>query len=87
MGVFGADDRGEPVEEIQGPRDVKGWVVPEDGALAEGVVEVGGFVEDLGGVGEDQEAVSEAFGDPEELEWIGGRWRLEVESCPFSEVG
>jgi hypothetical protein len=47
------------------------------------VVEVGGLVKDFGGFGEDEEAVGEAFGDPEELE---GVW-FEVESLPFTEVG
>jgi hypothetical protein len=46
------------------------------------VVEVGGFIEDFGGFREDEEAVGEAFGDPEELE---GVW-TEVESGPFAEV-
>ena len=47
------------------------------------MVEVGGLVEDFGGVGEDEEAVGEAFGDPEELEGVGA----EVEAGPFAEVG
>jgi len=47
------------------------------------MVEVGGFVEDFGGVGEDEEAVGEAGGDPEELERVGA----EVESGPSPEVG
>ncbi len=47
------------------------------------MIEIGGFVEDLGGIGEDEEAVSEAFGDPEELEGVG----VEVEAGPFAEVG
>jgi hypothetical protein len=51
------------------------------------VVEIGGLVEDLGRVGEDEEAVSEAFGDPEELEVIVPRLSFEVEACPFAEVG
>ena len=34
------------------------------------MVEVGGFVEDFGGIGEDEEAVGEAFRDPQELELV-----------------
>ena len=85
-GVFGTDG-GEAIEEIEGPGDVEGGIVPEDGAFAGGVIEVGGFVEDFGCVGEDEEAVGEAFGDPEELEWLGGGWGFEVETGPFAEVG
>ena len=50
------------------------------------MIEVGGFVEDLRGAGEDEEAVREAFGDPEELEGMGGGWGFEVEAGPFAEV-
>ena len=67
--------------------NVEGRVVPEDGAFSCGVVEVGGFVEDFGGVGEDEEAVGEAFGNPKELEIVGGGLGFEVESGPFAEVG
>ena len=47
------------------------------------MVEVGSFVEDFGGGGEDEEAVGEAFGDPEELQRV---W-LKVEAFPFAEGG
>ena len=47
------------------------------------MVEAGGFVEDFGGIGEDEEAMGEAFGDPKELEGVGS----EVEAGPFAEVG
>lgn len=50
------------------------------------MIGVGGLVEDLGGFGEDKEAVSEALGDPEEFERVCGGGVLEVESGPFSEV-
>jgi len=84
--VFGADGEWGSVEGVEWPGDVEGGVVPEDGALAGGVIEVGGFVEDFGGIGEDKEAVSEAFGDPEEFERVGGGGAFEVESGPFTEV-
>jgi hypothetical protein len=80
LGVFGADGGGEAFE---WPGDVKGGVAPEDAALSGGMVEAGGFVEDLCGIGEDEEAVGEAFRDPEELEGVGTK----VEASPFSEVG
>jgi hypothetical protein len=72
---------------FEGPSDVEGGVVPEDGAFPGGVVEVGGFIEDFRGVGEDEKAVGEAFGDPKELEVIGGGLGFEVKSGPFTEVG
>ena len=50
------------------------------------MVEVSGFVENFGGVGEDEEAVGEAFGDPEEFERVVGDWP-EVEAGPLAEVG
>ena len=75
------------VECFQRPSNVEGRVVPEDRAFSGGVVEASGLVEDFGGVGEDEEAMGEAFGDPEELEIVVGRLGLEVESGPFAEVG
>lgn len=69
-GILGADGWSESVQGLQRPGDVEGGVVPKDAALPGWVVEVGRLVEDFGGVGEDEEAVGEAFGDPEELERI-----------------
>jgi hypothetical protein len=74
------------VEGFEGPGDVEGGVVPENGAFAGWMVEVRGFVEDFGGVGEDEEAVGKAFGDPEELEIVVWRLGFQMESGPFSEV-
>jgi hypothetical protein len=67
--------------------NAEGWVVPEDGTFSFGVVEVGGFVEDFSCVGKDEEAVGEAFGDPEELDFVGGGLGFEVKAGPFAEVG
>jgi hypothetical protein len=86
-GVFGADTEWSAIEGFEGPGDVEGGVVPEDGAFSGWVVGVGGFVEDFGGVGEDEEAVGEAFGDPKELEAVVRGRGLEVKSGPFAEVG
>ena len=61
LGVFGADEGGDAFE---GPGDVEGGVIPEDAALSGRVVEISGLVEYFDGIGEDEEAVSEAFGDP-----------------------
>jgi hypothetical protein len=85
-GVFGANGWWDAIEGFEGPGDVESGVVPEDGALTGRVVEVGGLVEDLGGVGEDEKAVGEAFGDPEELEFVVGGFGSEVEPCPFTEI-
>jgi hypothetical protein len=41
----------------------------------------------LGSVGEDEEAVGEALGDPEELEVVVRGLSFEVEARPFAEVG
>jgi hypothetical protein len=86
-GVFGTDGGLIAIECFQRPSNVEGRVVPEDRAFSGGVVEASGLVEDFGGVGEDEEAMGEAFGDPEELEIVVGRLGLEVESGPFAEVG
>ena len=86
-GVFGADGGRLAVEDFERPGNVEGGVIPEDAAFAGRVVEVGGFVEDFGGVREDEEAVGEAFGDPEKLEIFVGGLCLEVETGPFAEVG
>jgi len=60
-GVFGANVGSYPV---QWPGDVECGIVPEDAAFAWWVIEIGGLVEDLGGIGKDNETVSEAFGNP-----------------------
>jgi hypothetical protein len=87
QGVLGADGWLGAVEGFDGPGDVEGGVVPEDGAFAGGVVEIGGLVEYLGGVREDEEAVGEAFGNPEELKIVFGGLGFEMKSGPFPEVG
>ena len=87
LGVFGADRGRGAVEGFEGPRDIEGGVVPEDGAFSGGVVEVGGLVENLGRVGEDEETVGESFGDPKELEVVVRGLGLEVESGPFAKIG
>jgi len=87
QGVLGADGWLGAVEVFDGPGDVEGGIVPEDRAFAGGVVEIGGLVEDLGGVREDEEAVGEAFGDPEELEVVVHGLGFEVEAGPLTEVG
>jgi hypothetical protein len=71
-GVLGTDGGLGAIEGIEGPRDVEGGVIPRDRAFSGWVVEVGGLIEDLGRVGEDEKAVGEAFGDPEELEVVVG---------------
>ena len=85
-GVFGADGWRRAVESFKRPGDVEGGVVPQDGAFAGGVVEVGGFVEDFSGVGEDKEAVGEAFRDPKELKIVLCRLGFQVKAGPLAEV-
>jgi len=87
VGIFGADGRWCAIEGFEGPGDVEGGVVPEDGAFSSGVVEIGGLVEDFSGIREDEKAVSEAFGDPKELEVVVRGLGLEVESGPFAKIG
>ena len=72
---------------FEGPGDGEGGVVPANAALAGGVVEVGSLVEDFGGGGEDEEAVGEAFGDPEEFEFAGFVQGPKVEGGVLAEVG
>lgn len=71
----------------EGPGDGEVGVVPEDGALAGGVVAAGGFVEDLGVFGKHEEAVGEAFGDPEHFQLAFGVVGTEVKTGPLAEVG
>ena len=47
--VLGAYGR-RPIDGIQGPIDCEGRVVPEDGAIADGIIEVGRLVEDFGAI-------------------------------------
>lgn len=72
---------------MERPGDVEGRIVPEDRAFASRIVQVGGLIEHLGSVGEDEEAVGEALGDPEELEVVVRGLSFEVEARPFAEVG
>jgi hypothetical protein len=85
-GVFGADGRWSAIKSFERPGDVEGRVVPEDGALSFGKVEIGGLVKDFGGVRENKEAVREAFGDPEELQVVVRGLGFEMESGPLAEV-
>src|SRR4051812_15310048 len=73
-------------KEFKRPGDVQGGIVPDDGALAGRVIEIGGLVEHLGRFGEHKEAVSEAFGNPEHLKLAVLVAGLQVEACPSSEV-
>lgn len=84
--VFATDRGFCAAEFMQGPGDGELWVVPEDGALSLGVVEVRRLVQDFSGFGEDQEAVGEAFGNPQKLEVAGRGERLEVEAGPSAKV-
>jgi hypothetical protein len=84
--VFGAERCGEAVEGFEGPGDVEGGVVPEDGAFAGGVVEVGGLIKNFGGVGEDEEAVGETLRDPQKLEIVVHRLGFQVKAGPLAEV-
>jgi hypothetical protein len=72
---------------VEGPGDGQSWVIPEDAAFAGGGVEASGLVEDFGGFREDEEAVGEAFGDPEHLEFACGIAGAEVEAGPLTEGG
>jgi len=74
------------MESFKGPGDVQGRVIPEDRPVSGGVVGVSGFVENFGGVREDEKAVGEAFRDPEKLNVVTWSLGFEMESCPFAEV-
>lgn len=68
---------------LEGPGDGKGGVVPEEGSFSLGAVVVGGFVEDVGAVGEGEEAVGKAGRDPELL----GIVSAEFVGDPLAEGG
>jgi hypothetical protein len=72
---------------IERPGDREVGVVPDDGAFTWRIVAASGLVEDLGGFGEDEEAMCEALGDPEQFELAVAVARLEVEGRPATEVG
>lgn len=80
MGIFGANGWPAAVERIQRPRNIEGGVVPEDRTFPLGVIEIGGFVEDFGSIGEDEESVGESFGNPEGLEFSIFRQGFEVKT-------
>ena len=85
-GIFGADRRSHAAERVERPANIERGIVPEDGALALGIVVTRCLVKDFRSLGEDQEPVSEALRDPEELELSGlGQWP-QVEPGPFAEV-
>ena len=72
---------------MERPGDREFRIVPEDGTLAGRVVATSRFVEDLSGLGKDEEPVSEAFGNPEKFEFALVIAGLEVEGGPAAEIG
>src|SRR5262245_47356233 len=68
---------------LERPRDGESGVVPEDGALVLGGVVVGGLVEDVGRLRQDEEAVREAGGNPGHVLGLAG----EGEVGPAAEGG
>ena len=62
-------------------------VVPANAALGTWLIVVGGFVEEFGGFGEDEEAVGETFRNPEGVDFSFIGEGLEMEAGPFAEVG
>ena len=72
---------------IERPGNTEFGIIPEDRTFAGRVVAACGLVEDFGGLGENEEAMSKAFGDPEELEFAVVIAGLEIESGPATEVG
>ena len=87
FGIFAGDRHLGAGELVERPGDAEFGVVPEDAAFARRVVSAGGLVEDFGRLGEDEEAVGEAFGDPEHFELALIVARLEIEPGPPAEVG
>ena len=57
-------------------------IVPEDGAFRGGRVKIGGFVNDVGALREDQESMSESRRDPKHLRDL----RVELDRCPPPEM-
>jgi hypothetical protein len=72
---------------IEGPGDAEFRIVPEDRTFAGRIVAACCFVEDLGGLGENEETMGKAFGNPEELELAVVIAGLEIECGPATEVG
>ena len=86
-GVFVRENGGGFFELVERPGYGQSRVVPVHAAFSGGGVSTRGFVEDLGGIGEDEKAVSKAFWDPEHFELAGGGTRAEVEASPLAEAG
>lgn len=85
--IFGADGGSKAVQGLDRPGDVESGVVPDDGAFSLGMVKICGFVEDFGRFGQDKKTMSEAFGNPERLEFSSFGERPEMKASPFAEVG
>jgi hypothetical protein len=83
--ILGAH-RWRAVDGLERPINRERWVVPKYGAISGGVIEVGGLVKDFSSIGEDEEAVSEALGNPEKLEFSSVIAGFQVKASPFTEV-
>src|ERR1700744_5853774 len=86
MSVLGTDGERRSIERFEGPRNVEGGIVPDDGTLTCGVVEIGSLIEDLSCVGEDEKAVGKAFGDPEELKGVIEILGFKMKPSPFTKI-
>jgi hypothetical protein len=86
LSILGTDGWSKAIEDFEGPRNVEGGVIPEDGAFALRIVEVSGLVENLGGLGENQKTMGKPFRNPKRLEVSGFCEGFEVKPGPFAEV-
>ena len=74
-------------EQVERPGDVQGGIVPQDGAFAGRIVEIGRLVENFGCLRNDQKTVGEALRDPQQIQIAGLREGLEIEGRPSAEFG
>jgi len=72
---------------VKRPTDAEFGIVPDDSAFTWRVEAASGLVEDFGGLGQDEESMRKAFGNPEELDFAVFIAGLEIECGPASKVG
>ena len=77
--VFGGNNGGG----CQRPLDSDCRIVPQDSAFRGGCVEIGGFVEHIGGLRQNQEAMGETGRYPEHFR----RVRAELDTHPLTKMG
>lgn len=75
------------VQLFERPLNSERWIIPNDGPFPLRVIGIGRFVEHLGGLRENEEAMGEAFGNPQHLEFTVVIPRSQMKTGPLPELG